>query len=641
MGIIKEKYLIRIVLFCFTFFVILLFNTNSYAISVKYSKEMEVYSDAKFTVSNSNNWKVYTISNRNLKNPNRTSNGKNIISVSKLNKNTIKCHAYNVGTVRIYVTDNNTRAEVYFDIKVNRRDISSARIILKQDVFEYNNGAKKPEIESVTINGGTTPIKNYRIKEYKNNVKAGLGQVYIEGLGNNKGIAFTNFVIKKRDISKGKVVLSQDTVTFADKKIYPQIKSVTLNNGKTKIADYKTEYINNYNVGTGTIKITGTGSNTGTIEKKFYIKERDISSALLILDQDEFIYDGGYKQPGIKVYLSGIQITKGLKIEYSNNKNAGTAKVIVKGINGNKGSIQKNFKIIKRDISRAKISLSEDIYIYNGSKKTPTATVKLDGAPIKDFNINYKNNINVGTATVEIEGKNNNTGKAYATFKIVEKFYPQVDNKKEKNDKGYTKIITVGNRTYKVYNQKEFESSYGNIHDKGCSITSMAIVLSGYGKNITPTGVASELNAVTIGIKDISNGLKRYNIESIYRTYSPAELNADLQNKINTAKTEIDKNLKQGKPVIIMVIDGYGISNDDIKYTTDAHYMVLVGYNEEGKPVIADPYDGFVWTTNSTKMRKNNEKGYYTLDSLDSLVRNYIYNPGAQGRGERGYVLIK
>ena len=390
---------------------------NAKGLSVSYYRNVEVYSRGSFTVSGSSNWTVYTLANRKFKNPNLTSNGKSIITLSK-NGNKIKYHGDNAGTVRVYVRDNYTGVEVSFDVKVYRRDISHARIILKRDSYVYDNSAKRPGIESVTINGGTVPIYNYRIVKYTDNVKAGLARIYIEGLGNNCGTAYTNFVISKRNISGGKIKLRQDTFTYAAKPITPLIDSVTINGGRTPISDYRITYQNNKNAGTGTVIVTGTGSNTGTIKKSFYIQQRDISNGMITLDEDEFVYDGKEKKPKAIAWLSRVEI-KEVSVEYKNNVNPGTATVIVKGTGGNKGALVKTFTIKKRDISRSTVTLSHDTYIYDGKAKKPGVIVKLGGATVKNILIEYKNNVKPGTATVIIKGNGANTGTVKKNFTIT------------------------------------------------------------------------------------------------------------------------------------------------------------------------------------------------------------------------------
>lgn len=77
-----------------------------------------------------------------------------------------------------------------------------------------------------------------------------------------------------------------------------------------------------------------------------------------------------------------------------------------------------------KNISQAVIKLSKDTYTYNGKKKKPTITVELGDKVLtasKDYKVSYKNNKNVGTATLTIKGIGDYNGTVSRTFKIVPK----------------------------------------------------------------------------------------------------------------------------------------------------------------------------------------------------------------------------
>jgi hypothetical protein len=75
-----------------------------------------------------------------------------------------------------------------------------------------------------------------------------------------------------------------------------------------------------------------------------------------------------------------------------------------------------------KDISKEKVtfSLAKTSYTYDGKSKKPSVSAKglVSG---KDYTVSYKNNINVGTATVVITGKGNYTGTRTLKFDIVPK----------------------------------------------------------------------------------------------------------------------------------------------------------------------------------------------------------------------------
>ncbi len=117
-----------------------------------------------------------------------------------------------------------------------------------------------------------------------------------------------------------------------------------------------------------------------------------------------------------KTLMSGTDYT----LSYKNNKNAGTATVTITGKGSYTGSISKTFKISPASIAKATVSGLKDV-TYNGKAQTQVPTVKLGSTTLKsgtDYTIAYKNNVNVGTATITITGKGNYTGSATKTFKI-------------------------------------------------------------------------------------------------------------------------------------------------------------------------------------------------------------------------------
>ena len=178
---------------------------------------------------------------------------------------------------------------------------------------------------------------------------------------------------------------------------------------------------------------------------------------------------------------------------------------------------------------------------------------------------------------------------------------------------GYTKSITVGNKIYLVYNQGYYG---GNIAQAGCSITSEAIVASAYKPDLgyTPETLANKYSYPR-SLSQIASDLTSFGIESTSRVTYNADSNSTVH---NTAIQEIKNNLLNGRPVIILVRSGA-----DNKYTASAHYMVLVGYNESGYPIIAD--------SNGGKCR--------TESTLEDIVKKYIYAYAQTGR-EQGYILI-
>lgn len=77
------------------------------------------------------------------------------------------------------------------------------------------------------------------------------------------------------------------------------------------------------------------------------------------------------------------------------------------------------------DLSQSlSVALSQTKYVYNGKARKPAVTVRAGSKKLAkntDYTVTYKNNKNVGTASVTITGKGSYTGTITKTFKILPK----------------------------------------------------------------------------------------------------------------------------------------------------------------------------------------------------------------------------
>lgn len=127
--------------------------------------------------------------------------------------------------------------------------------------------------------------------------------------------------------------------------------------------------------------------------------------------------------------------------------------------------------------------------------------------------------------------------------------------------------------------------SYGDntIAVQGCSITSLAIMTSGYGYNFTPEKWAST------SLTSITGEAKKYAKNSIAVDIG-AEGSANKTIKAANKK-DIQEHLETGDVVIIHVLgNGRGYNNP---YTSNQHWMALLDISEDGKQVyVSNPSSG-------------------------------------------------
>lgn len=169
--------------------------------------------------------------------------------------------------------------------------------------------------------------------------------------------------------------------------------------------------------------------------------------ATVTLAATRLTYNGQNQCPKVKVSVAGTTLVEGRDygVYYSNCKNPGTATVSVAGLGRYVDSVEISYEILPLDLKKAKITLSQESYYYDGEAKTPQVTVSLDGVVIGKWSeededddwyddedddeddgytpslyLSFKNNVNPGTATVTVTGSDKYyTGTVNKTFKIL------------------------------------------------------------------------------------------------------------------------------------------------------------------------------------------------------------------------------
>lgn len=180
--------------------------------------------------------------------------------------------------------------------------------------------------------------------------------------------------------------ISNATVTGVTDKTYtgkaltqnPTVKvgGTTLKNG----TDYSLSYINNVNVGTATMTITGKGSYKGSKKVTFNIKAAVVPNDLkyaTVTGVTDKTYTGKAITQNITVKLGSITLKnkKDYTITYKNNKKVGTASITLKGKGKIKGTRTIYFKIKKGVNPLSVKGLSPSLKAANLKKKNQTLAV--------------------------------------------------------------------------------------------------------------------------------------------------------------------------------------------------------------------------------------------------------------------------
>lgn len=177
----------------------------------------------------------------------------------------------------------------------------------------------------------------------------------------------------------------------------------------------------------GEYKVTAICEDSSTIytaEESFEVVPYELKDENVTLGSD-LAYTGIEQTQTVTVTVGGKPLT--VDTDYTvtglTGTEPGTYTVTVTGTGNYIGTVTKAFKIEKADIASANISDIEGPFGYTGIAWEPTVTVKFNNADLKlgtDYTVSYKDNVNVGTATVTITGTGDHfKGTATKTFVIT------------------------------------------------------------------------------------------------------------------------------------------------------------------------------------------------------------------------------
>ena len=214
----------------------------------------------------------------------------------------------------------------------------------------YTGSEVTPEV-TVTHSGKTLVKDRDFIVTYHNNIEPSSYYnspwVGIDGIGNYQGYVTKSFTINRADISSCTVTLSDESLTYTGSSLRP---TVTVKSGDKELTlnqDYYVSYRNNWDAGTASAILTGTGNYTGSVTKDFTIKPLDISRYSASLSQYSYTSDGTEKCPDVTVTYGDKTLAAGtdFTVSYKDNVKEGTATVTITGAGNYTGIINTTFTI--------------------------------------------------------------------------------------------------------------------------------------------------------------------------------------------------------------------------------------------------------------------------------------------------------
>lgn len=323
----------------------------------------------------------------------------------------------NKGTAKVYIKGKgNYSGSCSLTFSITARPVSSLKITVPSAT--YNGKAQKPAV--------TVKYNNYKFKNgtdytlsYKNNTKIGTSTVTVKGKGKLSGTKSVTFKINAKPI-KNAVITYNNSLTYNGSTLSPAVTVKYGNATLKKNTDYTVAYSNNVNAGTGTITITGKGIYGGSVKKTFTIKKLGIS-ATAVSGTGNKVYTGSVIKPVPAVKVGGRTLKNGtdFTVSYKNNTEPGTATLKVTGKGNYSGSVSKTFKITARAINDVEVTVPDTV--FTGEQVRPDVVVSYGNYQFinnSDYTLSFKDNVNIGTASVVVTGKNHLSGSRTVTFPI-------------------------------------------------------------------------------------------------------------------------------------------------------------------------------------------------------------------------------
>ena len=330
---------------------------------------------------------------------------------------------------------------------------------IEEGPYTYTGTPVEPP---VTVKCGTNTLDQTQYQvSYSGSSSAGTATAKITGLGEYEGyskeLEYTigAKTLPKDDSALFNVDISSNTViggVYSDGE-----KALTFGTDYTAEAEYTGNTADNgqlvylYN-----ITVTGKGNYTGSVTYNNYEMKAgadskfDISQVVTAkLSQTSYTYDGSAKEPAVTFENSTTQeaidgFGAYCNIEYTNNTEAGKAKVTITGNEekGYTGTIEKTFSIKRCNLEEVKekdqLSIAASIdgvaattFAYTGKSIEPimTATLTRGSGSVytlvqgQDYTVKYSNNKEIGTMNVEISGNGNNfEGTVRMSYQILGDF---------------------------------------------------------------------------------------------------------------------------------------------------------------------------------------------------------------------------
>ena len=297
------------------------------------------------------------------------------------------------------------------------------------EAFVYTGSPIEPAVNVYALLNGERVLLNsdseYTV-QYSANIDAGNAEITVTGTGNFQGTLSRSFSIAPAPLTFA--TLPYRVMTYTGKPRTQTAGTVVWCGDKIleNTVDYTISYANNIKIGTAEMTITGKGNYTGTLTETFAIKGKLEEAEL---KYKTLPYSGKARTQTNSLVVKGnangkltvLKKDTDYKVTYANNVNIGRATVTITGKGRYTGTLKRTFRITRAPLTSAK--LKNWAMAYNGKPRTQTGSTTVRSGKMVlrnsvDYTIAYKDNVQIGTATMTITGKGNYAGTLVKTFAI-------------------------------------------------------------------------------------------------------------------------------------------------------------------------------------------------------------------------------
>ncbi len=476
---------------------------------------------------------------------------------------------------------------------ITHKPIADAAIKLPEH-HVYTGEPIQPEMEVTLEDLTLVKDKDYTV-DYDDNTRVGTAEVVITGVGNFAGTRHTVFAIMPCDIEDTDI----DDIPAQDYTGYHITPDPHISyNGQDLIfgRDYTLKYEDNLEVGTATVTIAGNGNFTGTVDKTFEISEMDIDYVDIAPIPSQ-TYTGYEITPEMSITFHGRTLVKGLDytVEFENNKDVGTATVIITGIPeaGVKGTKETEFDITPAQISSAKVSSVPKHETYTGDPYTPEPTLVFNGIELVkdvDYTLDYSNNVDAGEVVITITGMGNFEGTMTETFVIEAVLITNVEVTAIPAETYSGEEITPEPTVTYEGNELTMGEDYVLEYDNNLNAGTAMVIIRGIGNYTGTTNRVFTINSQLISNTDMS-------IEDVEFTGYPQDGHLALTYGDNTLVKDKDytasfiNNINVGTATAI--ITGVGNFAGNLTSGFDILQRLITLKNIKAEPIPTQAYTGY------------------------------------------------